>query len=62
MKVGDPIVFTAQWSSFYGFRGRVVATSPHLMVLLDGDRSSIRVSEREVALDEPSTVNLTGAE
>ncbi len=62
MKIGDPIVVSAQWSSFYGFRGRVTATDPHLMVLLHGDAHSIRVGEREVRGDEPSELNLTGAE
>ena len=62
MRIGDAIVFVAQWSSFYGFRGKVVSTAPHLMVLLHGDAMPIRVSEREIARDEPSTLNLTGAE
>ncbi len=45
---GDRVVVTAQWSSFVGMRGLVVAVTPHLMVLIDGDAYPIRMGEREV--------------
>ncbi len=62
MKPGDRVVVVAHWSTFRGMRGRVVATSPHLMILIDDDKYPIRVGTREVVVDEPSTVNMTGAE
>lgn len=48
MRKGDRVEVTAQWSSFYRMRGRVTATVPHLMVLIDDDAYPIRVGEREV--------------
>ncbi len=62
VRVGDPVIVTAHWSSFRGMRGRVTQTSPHLMILIERDTYPIRVGVREVTVDEPSTVNLTGAE
>ncbi len=62
MKPGDRVVVVAHWSTFRGMRGRVVATMPHLMILIDDDKYPIRVGTREVVVDEPSTVNMTGAE
>lgn len=62
MKVGDRIVVTALWSSFHTMKGAIVSMSPHLMVLIDHDMRPIRMGEREVALEESSSVSLTGAE
>lgn len=63
MKPGDRIIFTAHWSSFYGYRGAVAMTKPHLMVLIDGDSYPIRVGAKEIAPEDmPTEPNLTGAE
>ena len=62
MRPGDRVVFTAQWSSFYGMRGAVAAVRPNMMVLLDGDSHPIRVGPKEVTSDEPTEPSLTGAE
>ena len=62
MRKGDRALFVASWSSWRGMRGEVKETSPHLMILLDGDRLPIRVHPRECIPEEPSEVSLTGAE
>lgn len=49
MRPGDRIEVTASWSSFRGQRGRIVATAPHLMVVLDDDPRPMRVGQTEVA-------------
>lgn len=49
MRPGARIIVTAQWSSFYGMKGTVNATSPHLMITIDGDTYPIRMGAREVA-------------
>ncbi len=59
---GDRVVFVAQWSSFYRMKGRVTQVTPHTMIIVDGDSYPIRVGEKEIALDEPSVPNMTGAE
>ncbi len=61
LRVGDAVAVVAQWSSFCGMKGKVTALAP-LMVLIHGDKYPIRVGEREVVLEEPSDLNLTGAE
>ena len=61
MRVGDRVVVTAMWSSFHTMKGRVVATAPHLMILIDHDVHPIRVGEREVAIISDQ-LNPTGAE
>ena len=62
MRIGDPVRVTAAWSPFYGYRGTVTQVTPHLMIRIEGDSYPIRVGEREVVREEPSTVNLTGVE
>ncbi len=62
MRVGDRVRVVAHWSSFVGMKGRVVSTSPHLMVRLDGDTYPLRIEEPSVVIDEPSEISLTGAE
>jgi hypothetical protein len=62
VRVGDLVCVAAQWSSFYGMKGKVTAIAPHLMILIHGDKYPIRVGEREVVVEEPSELNLTGAE
>ena len=52
MKLGDPIVVTAHWSSFYKMHGKVTQLTPHVMVKLEGDLFPIRVGEREIAVVE----------
>lgn len=49
MNIGDRVVFTAAWSTFYTMHGTVTSTQPHIMVLIDGDSYSIRVGSREIA-------------
>jgi len=61
MRPGDRVIVHVHWSSFHGQRGVVVSTAP-LMVKLDGDLVAMRFGDREVQLEEPSTVNLSGAE
>lgn len=58
----DRVRVTATWSSFVGMAGRVTATRPHIMVILDGDRLPIRVTEREIARLDTSEISMTGAE
>lgn len=48
MTIGAPVVVTAQWSTFRGQRGIVVATSPRLMVQLKGERLPLAFGESEV--------------
>ncbi len=62
MKPGDRIIVVAHWSSFRGMKGVVVAMVPPLMVLIDGDKYPIRIEAKSVVIDEPSSLNLTGAE
>ena len=59
---GDRVLFVALWSSFAGMRGTVTATVPHVMVRIDNDAYDIRVGVKEIAVDEPSSVSMTGAE
>jgi hypothetical protein len=49
-------------SQFDGMRGVVTRLHPSVMVHLDGERLPMVFDERDFVLDEPSTVNLTGAE
>jgi hypothetical protein len=37
VKPGDAVLVVGRWCSFYGQRGRVVSTSPPVMVRLDGE-------------------------
>lgn len=60
--VGDRVRVVAHWSTFVGMGGLVTQVTPWLMVRLDGDKHPLRIEEPSVVLDEPSTVNLTGAE
>jgi hypothetical protein len=53
MIVGDRVHFTSLWSTFAGLAGYVTATTPHLMVLIDGDRLPVRVHAKEVAQMHP---------
>lgn len=62
MRVGERVRFVAAWSSFYGMTGAIVQMQPHIMILIDRDKHPIRVGEREIAVDEPSSQSLTGAE
>lgn len=62
MRVKDRVRVTAAWSSFYGMRGRVTQVEPHIMIIIEGDVQPIRVGEREIVLDEPDEIPLTGAE
>ncbi len=62
MKIGDRVIVHARWSSFRGMKGTVTSTRPHLMVHFDDLVYAIRIEEPSVVLDEPSAVNLTGAE
>lgn len=48
MRKDDRVEFHAMWSSFFGLRGKVVSTTPRLMVLIDGDRHPVAVGDREV--------------
>jgi len=59
---GDRVLFTAAWSSFHGMRGVVTSTVPHVMVRIDNDAYDIRVGVKEISVDEPSIVSMTGAE
>ena len=61
MRVGDRVIVSAQWSSFYTMRGTVTQTAPHLMILIDRDTYPIRVGEREVTLEETKQ-HIGGAE
>ncbi len=50
-------------SWFDGLRGVVTRLTPTVMVHLDGERLPMVFDERDlVVLEEPSTLNLTGAE
>lgn len=62
IRKGDSVVVTAQWSSFFGMKGKVTQVHPHPMIVIEGDSYPIRVGEKEIALDLPSNPNLTGAE
>lgn len=48
MRVDATVVVVAGWSTFRARRGRVTATQPHLMVLLDGEPKPMRFGDREV--------------
>lgn len=43
MRVGDRIEVVARWSQLLGHRGRVVATNPCVMVILEGDRRALHI-------------------
>ncbi len=58
---GDRVLVTAMWSTYVGMYGVVTATSPHLMIKLDGDRLPIRVGDREVSRSD-AELAMTGAE
>jgi len=60
--VGDLVLFVAPWNTFKGQRGRVTATTPHFMVLVDGDRLPMRFDVREVVEVDERSISLTGAE
>ena len=61
MKLGDPVLVVATWSSFRGKRGRVVQTHPYLMVVFPGDPRPMRIEEPSVVpIDE--TAHHGGAE
>jgi len=62
MRVGDRVLFTAMWSSFFGMKGRVEQLTPHIMVRIDGDSYPIRVGSREITVDVQSLIAMTGAE
>ncbi len=62
MRLGDRVLVHAQWSSFRGMRGSVTQTHPFLMVRFDDYEHPLRIEEPSVVLDEPSSLNLTGAE
>lgn len=61
LRKDDPVRVVAHWSSFYGQRGVVVSVAP-LMVRVHGDTHPMRFGDREVMLDEPSAISMTGAE
>lgn len=61
--VGDPVRLTHNWGSFQGMRGTIRGLQgDRVLVLLEGDTSPTLFFRDEVARDEPSTTNLTGAE
>lgn len=61
MKLGEPVIFVADWSSFVGKRGHVTQVHPFVMVVLDDDPRPIRVGEREV-VPASETAHHAGAE
>ena len=63
VRLGTRVTVTAQWSSFRGMRGAVIAVHPHVMILIDGDKYPIRVGAKEITEDDmPTEPNMTGAE
>ena len=61
MKVGDRILFTADWSSFLGMHGNLTQVEPFFMATIGDDPRPLRVGEREFVPDaEPA--HLAGAE
>ena len=60
---GDRVVIFAHWSSFYRQQGTVNATTPHLMVTVDGDTYPMRMGEREcIRIDDAPEPMTAGGE
>ncbi len=64
MRVGDPVIVRARWSSFLGRKGRVTQVEPYVLVQIEGERLPLRVDECSLAIDDVDAPepNLTGAE
>lgn len=58
--VGDRVVVVAEWSSFFGWRGKVTQVKPWTAVLFDGDRLPMRIEEPSIARDESSMPMVAG--
>lgn len=61
MKLEARVVVIERRCSFHGQRGRVTQTTPHLMVLLDGEEKPLRFGESEV-VEESQKQHVAGAE
>ncbi len=64
MKLGDRVRTTMPWGCFRDKRGRFIESrgERHVLVHLDGDVAHVLLFAKDVVLDEPSEIPMSGAE